>query len=409
MIKKRLLIVFLCMLMIVAIVGCAAEDTAPVVKDKDKIVFGAARSQSGPLAIFDEVAFGPIYRMWVEEVNARGGIYVEEYGKKLPVELLIYDDTSDIGTMTRLVERLIVEDKVDFLLPPNSTAALFAVAPIAQEHGYLLMGAEGGCSSLKAAVASSPYFFSVLNHNTTQVPVLVDILVEGGVKTAAIIFIADLHGIEYSGLAAPQLALAGIDVVFNKSVPPGITDLAPIINEAKAENVDAFLAFVYPDEGFLALGQSMELGFFPDVFLLGPGANFNFFPGIFGPAAEGIMSWGAWNEKSSPEAAEFLELFLKYYGPGDIDWWGHLPYYASLQVLEQAIERAGTLDHSVLAEMIATEEFDTVLGKTWFEDGYLATECYEGQVGQWQNGVFEVIGPSDRATASPVIPRPVGR
>ena len=64
---------------------------------------------------------------------------MEEYGKKLPVELIIYDDKSDMATMTRLYEKLILEDKVDFLLPPVSTAFLYATAPIADKHGYLLI------------------------------------------------------------------------------------------------------------------------------------------------------------------------------------------------------------------------------------------------------------------------------
>ena len=41
---------------------------------KDKIIIGAARPLSGPLAFFEANAFGPIYKMWVDEVNAKGGI-----------------------------------------------------------------------------------------------------------------------------------------------------------------------------------------------------------------------------------------------------------------------------------------------------------------------------------------------
>ena len=73
---------------------------------------------------------GPIMQMWADDVNARGGINVG--GKKLPVELKIYDDTSDLGTSTRLIEKLILEDKVDFLIPPCSTAFLYAYRPYSQ-------------------------------------------------------------------------------------------------------------------------------------------------------------------------------------------------------------------------------------------------------------------------------------
>ena len=96
---------------------------------KDKIVIGQAISLSGPMAGGASISGGPIYELWVEDVNKNGGIYVKEYGKKLPVELLRYDDKSDIGTMTNLLEKLIVQDKVDFILPPWSTSMLFAAAP----------------------------------------------------------------------------------------------------------------------------------------------------------------------------------------------------------------------------------------------------------------------------------------
>ena len=50
-----------------------------------------------------------------------GSIYVKEYGKKMKIELKVYDDTSDLSTMTRNLEKAIVEDQVDFILPPVST------------------------------------------------------------------------------------------------------------------------------------------------------------------------------------------------------------------------------------------------------------------------------------------------
>ncbi len=413
---KFFLSIITCLLLLIAVTGCAEETAVPddavpdeivPVEEKDTLVFGGVRPLSGPMSFFEEMAFGPIYKMWVNEVNERGGIYVEEYGKQLPIELLIYDDTSDLGTMTRLLERLMVEDEVDFLLPPAGTAWLHAAAPIANEHGYLLLGAEGGAAELEPMMAGLPYFFSILNYCRHQVPPLVDILVDAGVESVAILFIADLHGIEYSGRAIPLLEVEGIEVVFSKSIPPGIDDLSAHIEEARAAGVDGLLCFAYPDENFLLVGQCLEMGYSPDVLLLGPGGNFEVLKAIFGPNVEGIMSWGAFNSKSSPEAADFVDRFIEVYnGPELLDWWGHLPYYASLQVLEQAIEIAGTIDHSVLKDVIATERFDTVMGTVWFEGGGLPAECYAGQVGQWQDGVFEVIGPPDQATALPIIPKP---
>ncbi|NLM52619.1 MAG: ABC transporter substrate-binding protein [Firmicutes bacterium] len=374
--------------------------------EKNEIVIGGARSLSGPLAIQDESCFGPIYRLWVDEVNERGGIYVEEYGKKLPVRLNLYDDTSDMNTMINLLKKSMVEDKVDFILAPISTAFLQAAAPIANDHGYLMIGAEGGAKELEPLMASLPYFFSLLNYATHQVDPLVEMLAENGIESAAIIFIADQHGIEYSGDLVPKLEMAGIDVVFSKSIPLGIQDVSALIEEAKAKNVQALLCCAYPDENFKVFQQCMESDYNPDVLLFGPGICLEVFYEIYGEAAEGVMGWGAWNEKSSPEMADLAKRLTEHQGRRNVDWWGGAIYYSGLQILEQAIERAGTLDNAVIKDIIATEKFDTVMGEVWFEKGGVPAECYPGQVGQWQNGIFEVVAPSEKATAKPLIPKP---
>ena len=415
--KKSWLFVFLiaCLSIALVIGGCAqggeeGEEEGPVA-DKDKIVIGAARSLTGPLAIQDQTCFGPVYRMWFDEVNARGGIYVEEYGKKLPVEPLIYDDTSDMNTMLNLLNKLMVEDQVDFLLAPISTAFLKAAAQVTNDHGYLLIGAEGGAKELEPLMVEMPYFYSLLNYATHQAGPFVDMLAEHGIESAAIIYIEDQHGIEYRDDLVPLLEAAGIELVYSKSIPLGIKDVSALVEEAKAENVQALLCCAYPDENFTVMGTCMEVGYNPDVIVFGPGACMEVFVEIFGPAAEGAMGWGAWNEKSSPELADLAKRLIEHQeGVRNIDWWGQAIYYSGLQVLEQAIEKAGTLDHAVLKDVIAgatkDDPFKTVVGDLWFENGGVPAECYPGQVGQWQSGIFEVVAPADKATADPIIPKP---
>jgi hypothetical protein len=54
-----------------------------------------------------------------------------------------------------------------------------------------------------------------------------------------------------------------------------------------------------------------------------------------------------------------------------------------------------------------THTFETVMGTIWYENNSIAAECYLGNVGQWQNGVFEVLDVDPgRRTASPIIPKP---
>ncbi|MBA7465981.1 hypothetical protein ES707_01153 [subsurface metagenome] len=406
---KKLFLILVVVVLVSALIlgGCAKPAPAPAPPEKDSIVVGMSRPLSGPLAVIGDSAFRPVYETFIAEVNADGGIYVEEYGKKLPIELIIYDDKSDVGTMTRLTEKLILEDKVDFLWPACGTAFIFAQAPIANKYEYVLLTAEGGATSIKDMLPSLPYVFVSLSFSDWyQLPVLADILAEKGAKTAYIVYIADLHGIEYSGVAGIEFPKRGIDIVGVKSVPPDIKDLSPIIKEAKASGADVFCCFAYPDQILPATGTSMALGYNPKAWLGGPGVNFGFYHAAFGPAVEGIMGFTTFSRKTSPAANELADKL--YAGkPEEVqDWWGHPLYWASLEFWKQAIEKAGTLDQNKIRDIIATETFDTVLGPTWFENGLLAKESHTGEIGQWQNGVFEVVGPKDKATADFIYPKP---
>ena len=312
------------------------------------------------------ISGGKIYELWVEEVNKNGGIYVAEYGKKLPVELIRYDDKSDIGTMTNLLEKLILEDKVDFIFPPWGTAWLFAAAPIANKYGYILIGGPGGALKLKEL--SLPYFFQVLNCSDTQAPALADIFKEVGVKSVAVISRGDLHGIEYGNEMVPIFKKKGIEVKMNKNYPGGTKDLSPLLKEAKSLGVDAFVAACYPDGGMLMTSQAMELGinfnaFFMTVLPFSP----PLFKGTFGEKAiEGVMGGGAWNAKTSPGAKEFVDKFVAKFGE-EPDYWGGLYYWSSLQHFQKAIEKAGTLDQKKIRDIMATEKFDTALGPYWYD------------------------------------------
>jgi branched-chain amino acid transport system substrate-binding protein len=375
-----------------------------VVHSKDKIRIGQAVSLSGPLATSNAVVSTPYYDLWVKDVNAEGGIYVKEYGKKLPVELIIYDDKSEIGTMTRLLEKLILEDKVDFVLPPWGTANLFAAAPIANKYGYILIGGAGGAEKLKDL--RLPYFFQSLNFSEAQAPVLADILEELGAKRVAMISHEDLHGVEYSSVTAPALVKRGIGVVMKKSYPMGVKDLSPLLKQAKSLNVDAFIGFSYPDECMLITGQSIGLGINFNIFVLSVGPAFTFYRNAFGAnTVEGVIGGGAWNPKSSPGAKKFAEHYKEVTGEEMGNYWGSIYFYSAMQHFKQSVEKAGTLNQKKIRDIMAKETFDTALGPFWYDERQISVN-HPGEWGQWQKCVFEVIDPGEKRTAPPLYPKP---
>jgi branched-chain amino acid transport system substrate-binding protein len=393
--------------------ACAGQPAAPA---KDKIVVGMARSLSGPIAPIDQSGFGPVYKAWVPEVNADGGIFVAEYGKKLPVELKIYDDKSDVGTAARLTEKLILEDKVDALWSSNSTAMLFAQSPIANKYEYLFPTFEGGATTMKDALPTLPYTFVNLSFSDWyQLPVLADVWAKAGVKSAFITYIADLHGIEYQGVAGIEFPKNGIKIVGNVSLPPDLKDFAPIILEAQHSGADAFCCFGYPDQVLPITGTAIALGYNPKAMIMGPGGNYGFYYSAFGPATEGICAFATWNRKQSPEMNELFDTLFAG-KPLDLqNGWGSDLFWGVLDFWKQAIEKTGTLDQKTLRDVFATQHFNTVVGDTYYTvigggGGLLAKETHQGEIGQWQNGIFEVIGggpwSNTKLTADFMYPKP---
>jgi branched-chain amino acid transport system substrate-binding protein len=379
-----------------------ATTTAPA---KDAILVGMSRPLSGPNQSVGDSAFKPIYDYFVKLWNDQGGLNVG--GKKMKIVTKIYDNKSDIPTMTKQTEQLIVQDKVDFLWPSCSTADIFAQAPIANKYNKVLLTMEGGATSLEGMLPSMPYVFISLSFSDWyEMPVLADLLSSKGVKSAYVCYINDLHGIEYSGVAGIELGKKGINIVANKALPVEMTDFSLVIKDAKASGADAFLAFTYPFHVLPITGQMMSLNYNPKAVLFGPGANFGFYHTTYKSAANGVMYWGTWNQKMGPAFVDMYKALYPAGVPEDAnDWWGASLYFGAMQFWKQAVEKAGTLDNTVVQQVMATSHFQTVLGDTFFTNGLMAKESHPGEIGQWQNDYPEIVG-GNHPTAPFLYPKP---
>ncbi len=371
----------------------------------EKIRIGTAISLSGLYAPGAVPINVRNYTLWVEELNAKGGIYVKKFGKRLPVELITYDDKSDIGTAIKLVEKLALEDKVDLILPPHGTAMHFAIAPVANKLGYPLIGATVSAEKLREMAPTIPYFFVILNMPREQGAALVDLFKELKIEKVALIYIADLYGIEWTAAVAPALGVAGIEVAILKSYPMGTKDLSPLLKTVKAANVDALVAMSYPADTFLITEQAKAIELNPKLFYCGVGLAFPAYRDKFGVnVVEGIMGPGVWNPKLPyPGAREYFDKHTKRWNV-EPDRWGSAFTYASLQVLEQTIEKTGDLDRKKIRDVIAKETFSTVIGPVKFSGGFNVHS--PGEIGQWQKGEFEIVAGKDKRTAAPIFPKP---
>jgi len=381
-----------------------SPDTTEPMEIPTEIVIGNPIALSGPNNAGASLTQIPSYDLWVEDVNAAGGIYVAEYDASLPVRIERVDDTSDVGTAVQITQQMLADEAIDFIFPPWGTAFNFAIAQDITDAETPVMGCTVGSRELVENPGQFPYFYTMLNQYVAQGTALVELLVDQGVSTVAIIHHDDLFGIDFNNFVQPALEDAGIDIVFYETYPLGVEDLSQTLRGAQDANPDAFLAFSYPDETFLVTGQAIEIGFNPDVFMASVGVAFPPYRDAFGPAAEGVIGTGAWNPNVDiPGAREYFDGHVAMHG-AEPDRWASAACYATGQVLQQAIEAAGTLDPLAVKEAMDTTEFETILGVFRFEDNL--NPVYPGQIGQWQNGEFEIISPTDSRTAGPIFPKP---
>jgi len=387
--------------------GSAAVLGAPALLQAQTttIKIGYSASKTGPNAGGVAAQITPVYKMWVKEVNDAGGINVK--GRKMPVEVVEYDDRSSSEEAVRAYERLATQDKVDFVLAPWGTGINLAVAPTLNKYHYPHLAVASITDMAPQLVKRWDNVFFCLGGGSMYGEALIDILEvqrKAGLigDKIAMVSIADAFGVDLSGGARKAVAKHGFKLVYDKSYPIGTQDMSPLINEAKALNPDAFVAFSYPPDTFALTEQSRVAAFNPKVFYVGIGTAFPVFPKRFGANAEGIMGVGGVSA-DEPRYKAFYKKHVEL-GGQEPDSFANVIMYATLQILQQAIERAGTLDRAAVTDQIKKGTFDTANGTMKFTDQQWRDLWFAGQ---WQNGQFYGVAPADKAGAKKVLlPKP---
>jgi branched-chain amino acid transport system substrate-binding protein len=373
------------------------------------IRIGYAVSLSGVNAQGAAVTTLPGYDLWVKDVNDAGGIFVKEYGKKVPLEVVAkYDDTSSAETLLRLEEKLMSQDKVDFVLAPWSTGFNLAVAPIFAKYGYPQLAVTANANDEEQLVKQFPTMFFFLNQPPHFGGALIEILNkykgEGKLNNKVVLLsVGDQFGAEFAAGFSAGLKATGYDIVLQKSYPLGAADLTNEIKEAKASGADTFIAGSYPPDTFMLTGTAITQGYNPKIFYTAVGTAFAEYGGNFKDKVQGVLGIGGW-DPTVPGAMDYYKRQVAVTGHAP-DGWASPVTHASLQILQQAIEKAGTLDRKKVLDTIANGgSWNTVVGPI-----DLKTHIREHQIGagQWQGGQFVGVSPSDFPGVRPVIfPKP---
>lgn len=367
---------------------------------QDMIKIGAIAPKTGPLAGGAVVTQWPNVQLWVEQVNARGGLNVG--GEKKLIELIEYDDKTNPGEHIKLAQRLATQDKVDFVVAPYGTGFNIATAPIYGKFGYPMIAVSAITDKADELTARYSNLFFTLGTTTAFVDGVKEILIEqreaGNIgNEVAMVNVADAFGIELADRARELFTEAGFEIVYDKSYPLGTPDLSPVMKGAKDSGAKAFVAWSYPPDSFGLAEQAIIEDLDVNVYYSAVATSFPAFKGAYGNKINNVLGAGGTNV-DDPVIAAYRKDHLDVTGKV-ADYWASANTYASLQILEQAIEGAGTLDRNVVTQYIKDNSFDTVMGKLSFENQVSKTFW---SVGQWQDGVFRGVKGSNVEGAVPV-------
>jgi branched-chain amino acid transport system substrate-binding protein len=400
--KKVTLLAVGLMVFLFTFTALLQEANAAQAKGKEKIRIGFSMALTG---IYSQGAPSQMnaYQIWKDQVNEKGGIFVKDLNKKLPVEFVFYDDKSSPETAVRVYEKLITQDKVDLVFTPWGTTIHFAVAPLAEKYKVPMVGTTA--SSVKLRDIKTKYFwFTTSSVPDRQMPALVEMLKSLNIKTAAIVYVQDLFPRENLEFLQPALEKANIATVLAKDYPIGVKDLTMLLSEVKGKNPDALIALCYPADAFLLTGQLQGIQYNPPLLFQLVGPSIAAYGQAFGQATEGIAAMGHWSPKGKwPGAKEFAERYTKKWNVRP-DYLDSALAYVGCEIVEQAIAKAGSLNREKIREAIAGGEFTTINGPIKFK----GTEnlVTPAMIIQYQKNELEIVWPPETATAKPLYPKP---
>src|SRR6201984_3247657 len=122
--------------------GLAFATQAMAADAPSEIKIGTLYASSGRFASISMPVYSSL-KLWVEQKNGDGGVYVKAFDKKIPIKLVSYDDQSNTATASTLYNQLITQDKVDILVADSGSVLTAPAVAIARDHKMFLFDQIG--------------------------------------------------------------------------------------------------------------------------------------------------------------------------------------------------------------------------------------------------------------------------
>jgi len=338
---------------------------APSFGTSEKVLtIGAILPLSGRAATWG-IAAQKAITVKLKEVNEQGGLKVGEERYKIEI---IWEDDKFVGATGRMAaEKLVNRDKVKFILGSQSSAVILAVQPITERNKILFLI---NSYSKEVLGPDKPYSFRMVLTGNEILQGMYPWLGKTypSLKTVALIEPNDPSGYAVEKDCQRVAAQNNIKVVFSQLYERGTSDFYPLLNKLILQKPD-FIDFTgaSPGDQALIVKQVRELGYKGKTFA-GTTLNPPEFCKIAGQQnAEGHISnthdlLGAYTTDGQRKYHDdYVALYGKPFDPVTPK------YHVYLDILVQAIEKAGSLDPTKVKEtMEKTEEWNTIFGPTRF-------------------------------------------
>lgn len=338
--------------------------SASAAKAEDVIKIGAPLALTGPLSV-EAKKQEASWNMWLKKVNAEGGVNVG--GKKMKVKLIDYDDQSKGQRAAQLAEKLITDDKVNFLFGPFGSGNTKIVAAVAERYQTPLVA----CSSSAESVYNQgfKYLFGLLAPNGPSNVEMVKYIREVAphVKSIAVYGRDDVFPKSMATGMAAAAKSGGLKVVYDNYYPVGAIDHSSAVSAIRAAKPDWVYATGYTQDLVLIRKQMADLGAKAPVITMVAGPAYKEYTEALGDLANGVTSWTWWHPAVNykgigvwPTTKSFVDEFVaqQHVEPDYIE----ASCASAGVILRHAIEQAGTLDKKKVRDALAKTNITTFYG-----------------------------------------------
>ena len=277
------------------------QDSARSVQQPKEIVLGAALPITGGQSR-EGGFFKRAYELAVKEINDAGGVMVKQYGKKIPIKLIIYDDKSDNTTSVQLYEKLVTEDKVNALLGGYGTPLITAHTIVAEK--YRIPYVNGGGATGAIYERKMKHIFGLLSSIEKLSLTMMDWIAgqqdAGNLKKPVKIAVMGentSHGKEFrQGVVARSKAAPDrFQVVMDEPFELNLKDADPLLQKVKASNADIYLADARLADYTTIHRRYTEMGLYHQMVSYGPRGSEKAARDALGTASDYIISCNWWH------------------------------------------------------------------------------------------------------------------